>query len=297
MNEERIPGLVSIIIPTYNNQETVGETLKSCIEQSYDDIELIVVNDGSSDQTENVIQSFRDARIRYCSTKNYGVSHARNLGLEISRGEFIQFLDADDLISRSKLDAQTRFLRNNEYVDLVYCFTEYFREDKRQVIYVNNYVFEGDVAHRMMRGNFLPIHAPLIRWCDLTFDEQLGNLEDWDYWIRFALSGKKFACIPEVLCSVRIRDKSRSSDYQTVLKYYLPVVDKYSHICDYEKDISYVKFVRLAELGSKRSLHYLKKLHKNYPKGTVRDFFLMIYLWTKCYLKRLMWFLGIKKSW
>ena len=297
MNKERIPGLVSIIIPAYNSEKTVRETLESCIEQTYDNIELIVVNDGSSDMTERIVSSFVDKRIRYRSTANRGVSHARNVGLEMSRGEFIQFLDADDLIYPSKLETQVCYLKNSKLFDLVYCFTEYFIEERKKVIHINESVFEGDVAHRMMRGNFLPIHAPLIRCCDLAFDEELGNLEDWDYWIRFALSGRRFACIPEVLCSVRVRENSRSSDYQRLLKYYLAVMDKYSNIPDYEEDVSYVKFVRLAELGNVRSILYVKKLHKNSPKGTVRDVLLMIYLWTKCYAKRLLGILGIRKKW
>lgn len=85
MNKERIPGLVSIIIPAYNSEKTVRETLESCIEQTYDNIELIVVNDGSSDMTERIVSSFVDKRIRYRSTANRGVSHARNVGLEMSR--------------------------------------------------------------------------------------------------------------------------------------------------------------------------------------------------------------------
>lgn len=297
MSKERIAGLVSIIVPTFNNEKTIGETLESCIEQTYNNIELIVVNDGSSDMTEKIVCSFVDERIRYCSTKNYGVSHARNVGLEMSRGEFIQFLDADDLIYSSKLETQVLYLKNNKLFDLVYCFTEYFKEDREEIFYVNESVFEDNVDHRMMRGNFLPINAPLIRWCDLTFDEELGNLEDWDYWIRFILSGRRFACIREALCSVRVREKSRSSDYQRLLKYYLAVMDKYSNIPDYEKDINYVKFVRLAELGSVRSILYVKKLHKNNHKGVVRDVFLMIYLWIKCYAKRIIGLFWMKKSW
>jgi glycosyltransferase involved in cell wall biosynthesis len=294
MSEVRIAGLVSIIIPTYNNEKTIGETLVSCIEQTYEDIELIVVNDGSSDMTERVVLSYEDERMRYRSTKNHGVSHARNFGLEMSRGEFIQFLDADDLIDRSKLETQIRYLRNHERFDLVYCFTEYFKEDSEKIFYVNEHVFEGDVSHRMMRGNFLPIHAPLIRWCNLTFDEQLKNLEDWDYWIRFALSGRQFACIPEALCSVRVRKESKSSNYEKTLESYLTIAEKYDHISEYEFEISFVKFIRLAELGRVKSLFYLRKLHRKNPKGCVSNFFLMIYLWIKCYAKRILRFLRFR---
>jgi len=294
MKEARTAGLVSIIIPTYNNEKTIGETLVSCIEQTYDDIELIVVNDGSSDMTERVALSYEDERMRYHSAKNRGVSHARNLGLEMSRGEFIQFLDADDLIDRSKLETQVRYLRNNERFDLVYCFTEYFKENREKIFYVNDHVFEGDAAHRMMRGNFLPIHAPLIRWCDLTFDEQLKNLEDWDYWIRFALSRRLFACIPEVLCSVRVWKESKSSNYERMLESYLDIAGKYDRISEYEEEISFVKFIRLAELGRVKSIFYLRKLHRKNPKGCASDFFLMIYLWIKCYAKRILRFLRFR---
>ena len=87
---------VSIIIPAYNVESYIERTLKSCVKQSYPDIEIVVVNDGSTDRTEEIVNSFTDVRVVKLTQTNKGVSAARNLGLQTATGEFCVFLDVDD---------------------------------------------------------------------------------------------------------------------------------------------------------------------------------------------------------
>src|SRR5947207_15233453 len=91
-----IPGLVSVIIPSYNRANILGETLDSVLAQSYTEFEAIVVDDGSTDRTPDVVAEYTDPRVRYFYKPNGGLSSARNFGLQLANGEFIAFLDSDD---------------------------------------------------------------------------------------------------------------------------------------------------------------------------------------------------------
>jgi|SRR6267378_4283950 len=106
----QVEGLVSVIIPTYNRAQLCKEAVESALSQTYHDIEVIVVDDGSTDSTREVV-SHLDSRVRYLSQKNSGVSAARNLGMQSARGEFIAFLDSDDTWLPWKLQLQVNVLR------------------------------------------------------------------------------------------------------------------------------------------------------------------------------------------
>jgi len=103
--------LVSIIVPIYNSEPYIAQTLQSCVDQSHRELEIIAVDDGSTDRSGTIIQSFSDSRIRYFRTENSGACASRNFGLQHSRGELIQFLDHDDLLKHDKLEHQVRAYR------------------------------------------------------------------------------------------------------------------------------------------------------------------------------------------
>lgn len=109
--------LVSVIIPAYNSEKTIAKTIQSVLNQDYSPIEIIVVNDGSLDYTEKIVKEFKE--VKYISQKNSGVSVARNNGLSHANGEFIQYLDADDLLAEGKLRLQVSALQNNN-ADVAY---------------------------------------------------------------------------------------------------------------------------------------------------------------------------------
>ena len=109
--------LVSVIIPVYNAEKTINEALNSVIEQSYSFIEIIIINDGSSDNSENVIKHFNDTRIQYYSQVNKGQCAASNFGLTKAKGKYIKFFDADDVMNVTHLEAQ--ILKLNGRIDAV----------------------------------------------------------------------------------------------------------------------------------------------------------------------------------
>lgn len=116
----------SVIIPAYNSEKTIEKTIQSVLSQDYDDIEIIVVNDGSTDNTEAVVKKFE--QVKYYYQQNAGVSFARNLGLEKSTGNYIQYLDADDLLAPQKIKIQIEALQNSN-ADVAYGDWIKFTED------------------------------------------------------------------------------------------------------------------------------------------------------------------------
>ena len=115
-----VPGLVSVIVPCYNRADIVGETIESVLAQSYQLLEIIIVDDGSTDDTREVVTRYSDPRIRYFYKTNGGLSSARNAGLDEARGEFIAFLDSDDVWHPWKLSAQIEIFSRYGSVGLVW---------------------------------------------------------------------------------------------------------------------------------------------------------------------------------
>jgi glycosyltransferase involved in cell wall biosynthesis len=114
--------LVSVIIPTYNRANLVQRAIKSVLNQTYKNIEIIVVDDGSEDNTEEVVRAFNDERIKYIRNKeNKGVAASRNIGLKFSKGEYITFLDSDDEFLPEKIEKQLKFLKQRGELDFVVC--------------------------------------------------------------------------------------------------------------------------------------------------------------------------------
>lgn len=195
--------LVSIIVPCYNQATYLPETLQSVLDQTYTHWECIIVNDGSPDHTEAVALEWcrKDERFVYLKKENGGLSSARNAGIKIAKGAYLQFLDSDDLLEVNKLQWQSQFF--DRPIDVLISGYRYF-EDK-----------EGSAALRIMgRGNFMPervltfedtldlknvfdatnpfvICAPLYKKSVIAtvgyFNETLQSLEDWDFNFRCAL--------------------------------------------------------------------------------------------------------------
>ncbi len=114
-----IQALVSIVVPAYNAEKYIAEAIESVISQTYNNWELIIINDGSTDKTEEIIRDFEDNRITIFYQKNSGVCSARNRGIAFAKGEYITFLDADDILPQKSLELRVKFLQNNPKIDLV----------------------------------------------------------------------------------------------------------------------------------------------------------------------------------
>ena len=212
-------GLVSVIIPVYNAQQLVKAALGSAVGQTYQDSEIIVVNDGSTDDTSRAVKNFIDANrfatIRYIYQNNAGPSAARNRGIKESLGKYIAFLDSDDIWEQDKLAKQIGYMKKNNLKGL--CCTGYNFVDESGVVTGTHRLFyrsKSEVLRALFTKNIVSTCSTVIanRECfDAVglFDESLCVAEDWDMWIRI-IRKFDFAHIPEPLAKVRVRIGSQS---------------------------------------------------------------------------------------
>ncbi|SPP99895.1 hypothetical protein NBG4_130018 [Candidatus Sulfobium mesophilum] len=228
---ERMKPAVSVIIPTYNYCVFLRDAIRSVQEQTFANWECLVIDDGSTDDTRQLVEaiSARDRRVRYFYQKNQGLSAARNTGSRESVGDFLQFLDSDDLIERSKLELQVEYFMNHPDVDIVYGDARYFSterplerlysKDGKNRAWMSKASGKGsEILRHLIAKNLMVVSSPLIRRkviesCGL-FDESLKAHEDWDYWIRCALNDINFAYLdlPETFTLIRYHAASMSMD-------------------------------------------------------------------------------------
>lgn len=208
--------LVSIIVPTFNHGAFISETLSSVLEQKYDHWECIIVNDGSTDNTEDICRSFQkqDARFQYFFKENNGLATTRNQGLKMAKGDFIQLLDSDDLLAPDKLKNQLDVFQNYPQCDIVYsgyaCFYDgHFNEQwTYSRVELKNDTMR-DFVLNWERGLSIPIHCFMYRKSCFErwgrFDERFSRgKEDWDIHIRFALHGARFHFLPGATAYYRV---------------------------------------------------------------------------------------------
>ena len=206
---------ISVIIPTYNAEATILETLVSLRHQTFTDFEIIVINDGSSDRTLDVLERFSDERLRVFSFENAGATVARNRGIARAGGEFIAFLDADDLWSVDKLERQLAALQQNPEAGVAYSWTS-FIDEQGQFLYQQPPVyFAGNVYPQLLLKNFLACGSvPLVRRQAIAevgeFVPGLESAQDWEYWLRLARQCS-FVVVPKHQVFYRQRVGSISS--------------------------------------------------------------------------------------
>ena len=181
--------VVSVVVPTYNRAERLGETLRSVLNQTWQDFELIVVDDGSTDDTRNVLDSFPRAQCILMS-ENHGVSRARNEGLARARGRYICFLDSDDLWDENKLQIQIQWMEDN--TDCQVCYTDeiWIRKGVRVNQMNKHRKYSGDIFSYCLPMCIVSPSSAMLR-AELfeevgNFDESLPACEDYDLWLRIA---------------------------------------------------------------------------------------------------------------
>jgi len=215
---------VSIIIPCYNHAPYIKDAIQSCLNQSLEDIEIIVVDDGSTDTSCEIINAINDPRILIISQENQGVGAARNMGIEKAQGEFIQFLDADDFIHPDKIKKQTELLKSNKEIAFALCDVSCVNEDgDPEGNYTLSHVRDfRNLFHALFMGGFFPPHVPLLRKKDIIeaglFSEErnLSAVADYDLWLRISAKNGKFCYIDQKLASYRDLPESMSKRVQAM---------------------------------------------------------------------------------
>lgn len=212
--------LVSVIVPTYDRAYFLPKTIKSILDQDYQNIELIVVNDGSNDNTREVIKKNRDNRIVYIEKQNRGPASARNFGIRKARGKYITFCDDDDIFLHGKLRHQIAFLENNSH--FAFCYTngiivqngkhrkflpKLTQNTLSQLLFENSQILTPSVVVRTKIIKNLGGFSEFIPFC-----------EDYDLWLRIAQK-HPFDFIDKIYVEITKNSKSISVDEKKMFRY------------------------------------------------------------------------------
>lgn len=208
--------LVSVVIPTYNRARYIAETIDSVLAQTYDNVEIIVIDDGSTDNTAEVVAPFLD-RIRYIQQVNSERGAARNHGLRLATGKYIAFLDSDDLWLPRKAEQGVAFLEANPHVGLIYTDAIQIDGEGRQTRKLHARGPSGHVTAKLLERNFVGIATQLARTSivrdvdGFREERELSGSEDWEMWVRMSLM-TEFAYLPEVTAKVRTHPDNTMTD-------------------------------------------------------------------------------------
>jgi len=203
---------VSVIVPAYNAAKTIVETLESIQRQTFSNLEIIVVDDGSTDDTRKRVDTVRDVRLKTLTYSNGGPSTARNRGVAHARGEFISFIDADDLWTPDKLESQLDALWRNVTAGVAYSWTVIIDQAGQLLFAKEPLYFEGNVYAELLRGYFIASGSNILirKTCFESaglFDSELRVGEDWDFCLRVARQWP-FVVIPRYQVLYRIHPVS-----------------------------------------------------------------------------------------
>ncbi len=225
--------LISVIIPTHNSVKTIKATIASVLNQTFTDFELIVVNDGSTDTTLETLKQIEDSRLQVFSYPNGGVALSRNRGISLSQGEFISFIDADDLWTPDKLELQLKAFQLNSQAKVAYSWTDWIDENDRWLRPGIHTTLNGDVYQHLLLIDFIGSGSnPLIHACALQkvggFDHTLTNAHDWDMWLRLARCCE-FVAVPSVQILYRLCTNSMSTNVRGMETASLKVIEQHYH--------------------------------------------------------------------
>jgi glycosyltransferase involved in cell wall biosynthesis len=221
---------VSVVIPCYNQGQFLAEAIDSALEQSYPHVKVIVVNDGSTDNTPAVAARYGD-RIQYIEKKNAGLSAARNTGILASTGEFVHFLDSDDRLQPDMLEKQMIAATANADGAVFYGSWHEIGIEGRVFATVQARPLPQDAFHALLHPlNVGPPCRYTVRRAALAnvglFDVGLKSCEDWDMWLRLAAAGYRFVPVPDAFAAYRNYPNSMSKNFDRMWRSGLTVLKR-----------------------------------------------------------------------
>ena len=255
--------LVSVIVPCYNQGRFLAEALDSIKSQTYTHWECVIINDGSTDETRAVAQRYvkQETRFRYVEQENRGLPGARNRGLHETSGDYIQFLDSDDVIGSAKFELQLALLASSNRLALAFCDHRYGAEDDIRRTIEHHPFYEPrfrmarpieDIAARWETDLSIPIHcflfdSRLFREHKIYFNERLPNHEDWDCWMRVFAIDPEVLCVPQVLAISRYHSISMSRNLRRMRRGFLRAIDLQRSLCKNDQALAPILRQKRAE--------------------------------------------------
>lgn len=269
--------LVSVLMVNYNRGTTIGESIKSVLAQTYTDLELIIVDDGSTDDSCSVIESIKDPRIKlYRLEQNEHISHATNYGFQKVTGAYLARIDSDDVWYPQKLEKQITFLKNNpEYkicfawIDLIDEYGNSINEQQKELLGVFETTFQGqsDCLHRFFFGGNCLSHPSVVMRTELmreTGDFNLAYMQshDFDYWVRIAKKYPIYVMQERLLAMRRFIDEN--SEVENNSKTYG------SNVIRYENEAANIKRHFFEDMEDELFIRTFRQDFKN-PESSTKE--------------------------
>lgn len=202
---------ISVIIPTYNRAHLLAKSVESVLRQTLEPLEIIIVDDFSTDNTKEIVESFHNEKIKYVTNqRTKGANGARNTGVLIAKGDFIAFQDSDDVWLPAKLDKQFSFMKDNMEADMCFCSLNLLNSVRGVV--PKRKVLHEEIMKQLEKGNFISTQTIFIKKeiaKKVLFDESLKRFQDWDFVLRVARN-YSIHHLDEVLVMVEVQDDSIS---------------------------------------------------------------------------------------
>lgn len=273
---------VSVIIPTYNREVLIIETIHSVLCQTYKDFEIIVVDDGSIDNTQKVIKDIGDSRVKYIFENHRGVPAAtRNTGIRNAQGQYIAFVDSDDLWLPDKLERQLFVMEKFSDIALVYAQAVSWSEGviSREPLPKPSLAKSGFIFRDLFLRNFIPSLTVMVRKKIFDtvgyFDEDpdLIAAEDYDLWLRTARIARVYF-MPEIVAKYRIHSGNISANIENYISQSLAIVNKFRKNGWVEKDL----------VKDRSSNIYLDATIASYKRGFT---YLKLWLMLRCHAKEI----------
>lgn len=257
---------VSVVIPCFNHGAYIGKTIASVLRQTYQDIEIIVVDDGSDDDcTRIVLEALEEDRVRVLHTENHGLATARNIGIKAASGEFILPLDADDLIASEYIAQSTAILQQNSDLGIVYCRAQLFGAVETE------WLLPPYSLKEMLLDNVIFCSA-LFRKSDWEavggYDPgMIYGWEDYDFWLSLIERGRQVYQIPEILFSYRVASDSmvRSKERWQKVAMFKRIFERHKQLFTDNIDIWIIALLDV------REKYYSSKLYVDMGNGFSDD--------------------------
>lgn len=213
------PGpLISVVIPAYNTRETIAEAIDSVLTQSYNNLEIIVVDDGSPDDVATHVEQKYGSKVQLIRQQNVGLAGARNTGIQAAKGEYVAFLDSDDAWLPNKLAEQVKQISKHPDGTVFYSNCYFWENGKRTKQWIDTHNQGNDLITRQLirREIMIPVLTTVVKKSALMevghFNQKLREVEDYDLWLRLAIQGATFYGLTKPLALYRINPQGLSSN-------------------------------------------------------------------------------------
>ena len=257
--------LVSVIIPTYNREKLISRCIDSILNQTYSNIEIIIVDDCSTDNTEQVVKNYNNEKIKYYKLEeNRRACYARNYGIEHSKGEYIAFLDSDDAWHSNKIEKQLNYLIEKD-VDMVFCGMNRFEVGNDQSYYypLNRNINSNDIYLQVLKENCIATVTIFMKrqvYDKVHFNVELKRYQDWDFALNICKL-YKVDYIPEALVDSWIQLDSISNTTNEFESLYTFFQEHISEIKE-NKEICAFYYSRLARRARIFDMKYATRLYR-----------------------------------